>query len=172
MPTNSKIESLQKYPILILLNFMNADSQNHCRDSIFELVGIFITISSYSTITWTMCQFFESIPWCIWLGLLYYVVNIYFVLTMSDKPVKDEENSIILQSKPFLKLNYIVAWSSKNIAYLLKAAYEWAKEHKFIDFTIRLVFLKIFIAEYENRYNDKLNQVIQTKAAILTLSSR
>ena len=80
---------------------MDSEFQDSYANNVFELVGIFVTISSYWTTTWAISQFFEAMPWCISLGILYYVINIYFILTMTDRPLKNEEKSIIVKGKPY-----------------------------------------------------------------------
>ena len=78
----------------MVCNFQGENANN-----VFELVGIFVIISSYFTTTWAICQFFDDMPWCILLGVLYYAMNIYFALSMSDRPYKDEKKSYVFQSK-------------------------------------------------------------------------
>ena len=61
---------------------------------------------------------------------------------MSDRPLTDEEKSIIVKSKScFINQLNIVICSSKDLAYLFKLAYKWAKENTLKDFIIRLLFI-------------------------------
>ena len=66
---------------------------------------------------------------------------------MSDRPLKDEEKSIIVKSKScFINQLDIVICSSKDLAYLFKLAHKWAKENICKDFIIRLLFILTHIS--------------------------
>ena len=107
-------------------------------DLILAFFAFIIILLSYSMLAWTIYEVFDSFKWWIFLGLSYATINIYFIITLTQRIGQNNRLSDVDWSKFTNHYQLIVEWRWDPLRLITKSISKWADANKITDAIIRI----------------------------------